>query len=112
MPPVKNRQRDRRWEDLSVFKNWPPSPQRRSQPPSESTFVRSGYEHQLSRRRRALEPFVRATSVGQRQALRDNRMDLACTEQLQQSEEVLPEPIWVTRTSTARRARPTLMGST
>src|SRR5215211_4651671 len=50
-------------------------------------------------RRRALKQLMSATSLGQRQALGHDRVDLATTKQLEQREEVLPEPIRVARHS-------------
>src|SRR5262245_54629969 len=68
-----------------------------------ASFVGLRYEHELSLRRRALEQFVRATRIAERQALRDDRVDLALTEQLEQRAEILPEPIRVARTSTHQK---------
>src|SRR5262245_2114578 len=58
------------------------------------TFVTYlGYEHELSLRRRALQQFVGAPSVGQRQPLRDDRVNLVRPEQFEQRPEILPVPL-------------------
>jgi hypothetical protein len=56
------------------------------------------HEHELSLRRGAFEHLVRAASLGERQALGHDRVDLVLTEQLEQSEEILPEPFRVAGT--------------
>src|SRR5438046_449366 len=55
----------------------------------------SWHEHELSLRRRALEQLVRAARISERHALRDDRVDLALTEQPEQRAEVLAEPLRV-----------------
>jgi hypothetical protein len=40
-----------------------------------------GHEHELARRRRTIEQLVRAARLGERQALRDDRVDLAAAKQ-------------------------------
>src|SRR6266545_7472559 len=51
------------------------------------------HQRELSLRSRALEQLVSSTSVGQRQALGHDRVDLVLTEQLDQRTEVVPVPI-------------------
>ena len=68
--------------------------------PSASLLVGLWHEHKFSLIRRALEHLVRTTSVGERQTLGHDRMDLALTQQLEQRPEVRPEPIRVAGTST------------
>src|SRR5262245_14908962 len=46
---------------------------------------------------------MRAARISERQALGDDRVDLVRAEQLEQREEVLPEPTWVAGTSTHRK---------
>src|SRR5712691_8270897 len=53
------------------------------------------HEHELSRRRRALQQLVRAARFGEWQALGHDGVDLATAKQLEQREEVLPEPLRV-----------------
>jgi hypothetical protein len=43
---------------------------------------------------------VRVTGFGQRQALRDDRVDLACSKQFEQRLEILSEPLRVARLPT------------
>src|SRR5213596_3747316 len=54
-----------------------------------------GHEHELSRGCRTLQQLVRAARFSERQALGHDRLDLATTKQLEQREEVLPEPLRV-----------------
>jgi len=42
-----------------------------------------GHKHELSRRRRTLEQFVRTARFGERQALGHDRVDLATAKQLE-----------------------------
>ena len=51
----------------------------RCRAPSAGILVDSWHEHQLSLGRRAIQQFVRVASLGERQALRDDRMDLGRT---------------------------------
>src|SRR5262249_31359923 len=53
------------------------------------------HEHEFSLGGRALEQLVGAAGLGQRQALGHDRVDLVRTQQLEQREEVLPEPFLV-----------------
>jgi hypothetical protein len=55
-------------------------------------FVGLRHEDELSPRRRVLEHLVRVPRLGQRQALRHDRVDVAAAEQFEQGAEVLPEP--------------------
>src|SRR4029450_3455754 len=68
-------------------------------------------ENQFSLRRRSLQQFVCAAGFCERQALGDDRVDLVRTEQLQQREEVLPEPVRVAGTSTDGKRSPTPRGN-
>jgi hypothetical protein len=47
---------------------------------SASGFVGLWHEDELAFRRRALQQLVSVTSLGQRQALRNDRVDLVCSE--------------------------------
>jgi hypothetical protein len=47
-------------------------------------------QHQLALLRRVLEEFVGATSLGQRQALGHNRVDLPTTKQVEQRAKIFP----------------------
>src|SRR5215510_2486776 len=53
------------------------------------------HEHELSLRCRTLQQLVRTTSVGQRQALCDDRVDPVCAKQFEQRLKILPEPVRV-----------------
>jgi hypothetical protein len=68
------------------------------------------HEHELSLRGRAFEQLVRAASLGQRQALGHDRVDLAHTQQLEQRAEVLPEPLRVAGAATHRKRSTTSHG--
>ena len=65
--------------------------------PRASTDSALRHEDELALGRRALQQLVRVASLGQRQALRDDRVDLALAKQLEQRPEVLAEPIRVER---------------
>src|SRR6266508_1908717 len=51
------------------------------------------HEHELAHRGRTLQQLVRAARFSERQALGHDRVDLATTKELEQREEVLPEPL-------------------
>src|SRR4249919_1588053 len=55
----------------------------------------SRHEHELALGRRALQHLVSATSLGERQALGHDRVDLVLTKQVEQHLEVFGEPILV-----------------
>ena len=63
--------------------------------PSARVIVGVGNEYESSRRRRALQEFVRAARIRERQPLRDDPLDLATMKQLERREEVLPKSILV-----------------
>jgi hypothetical protein len=64
------------------------------------------HQDQFSLRCRGLEQFVRVTRFGERQALRDHRMDLPGAKQFEQRVEVLTEPLRVAGLSTRRSGAP------
>lgn len=70
------------------------------------------YENELSHGRRLLRQLMRAARISERQALRDDRVNLATTKQLEQREEVFPEPIRVSLTRLRAWAMNSFAGST
>src|SRR5436309_14993737 len=73
-------------------------PGQQARPAPSHTFL-AGLRDQdeLSLGRRALEHLVRAPRLGQRKALRHDRVDVAAAQQFEQGAEVLPEPLRVAR---------------